>query len=400
MSPDSSLLLPPSTHLLHIGPHKTGSTAIQVALHEARDELGAAGVHYAGSGVRPRKAGWAIGVRGRPAGSQPPPLKHWTNLVEDVASAGDQRVCVSNEDFGRAEPEQIRRIVDDLGAGRPHVVAVARRLDKYLPSQWQERVKAGNRLTYDDWLRVVLARPEDGYSWDREQPGYNWDRVNVWYAHDTEALVRRWVDVVGPDRFTLIVSDERDRRMLPSTFEQLLGLPEETLRLYPDRSNRSLSWSEVEMVRRINVAVHQRGLPLAERTRFVARGLVRELTARPAPEGSGSGPRVPPMPHWAAEQVRETSARRVAAVREMGVRVVGDADWLVMPDDAVIGDADSPPPVSAETAAAAVDAAIGIAIERLESASGAATEDTVPAETASPRGWLTRLRGGLVSRRA
>lgn len=351
MTSDDSLVVPPATRLIHIGPHKTGSTAIQVALHEARETLADHGVHYAGAGVRARKAGWSIGVRGRPAGTKRPPERHWQALVDDVTAAGDVRVCISNEDFGRAEPEQLRRIVDDLGGvGSAHVVAVARRLDRYLPSQWQERVKAGDWRDYETWLRAVLDRPEEPYEWSG--PGYRWDRTNVWYAHDTRALVERWVEYVGADRFTLIVSDERDRDQLPRSFEGLLGLPAETLRLYPDRSNRSLSWAEVELVREINAALRQRGIVKQERNRIVSRDFLRDLTRS---TGAASGPRTPPMPEWAADRIRELSRARVAAVQALGVRIVGDPDSLVMPDDAPVGPADQGPPVSAATAARAFD---------------------------------------------
>ena len=133
LMPPNGPTLPEGSRLVHIGPHKTGSTAIQVAFQEARDELVEHGVVYAsGRGHRPDKAGWALGIRGRPAGSEQPPMKHWKALVRQVADAGDQRVCVSNEDFGRATPQQIKRLVRDLGGEAVHVVAVARRLDVLL----------------------------------------------------------------------------------------------------------------------------------------------------------------------------------------------------------------------------------------------------------------------------
>ena len=44
----AAVLLEPGTRLLHIGPHKTGTTAIQGALHLARGRLAAAGVVYPG----------------------------------------------------------------------------------------------------------------------------------------------------------------------------------------------------------------------------------------------------------------------------------------------------------------------------------------------------------------
>ena len=139
-----------------------------------------------------------------------------------------------------------------------HVTAVARRLDRYLPSQWQERVKAGDRRDYDTWLRVVLD-PSDEFDWDRQ---------NVWFSHDVGSLVARWVEVVGADRFTLIVSDEADRELLPRSFETMLGLPGGTLKPDPTRSNRGLTWAETELVRAVNEILEGQGWSRAQRRRY------------------------------------------------------------------------------------------------------------------------------------
>ena len=132
---------------------------------------------------------------------------------DEVAEAGEVRVCVSDELFGKARARVAAKIVRDLGGGRAHVLAVARRYDAYLPSQWQERVKAGRTETYDEWLRIVLG----------SEP--HQERSNVWVAHDTPALVRRWTRLVGAEHFTLVVADETDHGQLPRLFEQMLGLP-------------------------------------------------------------------------------------------------------------------------------------------------------------------------------
>lgn len=343
--------LPQGTRLIHIGPHKTGSTAIQVAMQEARDELTRHGVHYAtGRSHRPDKAGWALGIRGRPAGSEPPPLHHWESLVDDVALAGDLRVCISNEDFGRATSEQIEQLVAGLGGDAAHVVAVARRLDRYLPSQWQERVKAGDRKSYEEWLRIVL---------DRDSDEWQWDRRNVWFSHDTAALVRRWTDVVGRDRFTLILSNEADRDLLPATFEGLLGLPPGTVKPNPSRSNRGLTWAETELVRAINQVVVDRGWSRGQRRPFLKGGVLADMQSRDVPPG----PKSPPLPEWAAGTVRELSRQRAEQVADLGVRVVGDPAWMLMPDDTPVAPSPlAPPELAVDVAAAAVAAVIGVGL--------------------------------------
>jgi hypothetical protein len=61
----AAVLLEPGARLLHIGPHKTGTTAIQGALHLARERLAVEGVAYPGRGRQPL---WPIlAVTGQPA---------------------------------------------------------------------------------------------------------------------------------------------------------------------------------------------------------------------------------------------------------------------------------------------------------------------------------------------
>ncbi|MFC7496712.1 MULTISPECIES: hypothetical protein [unclassified Nocardioides] len=350
------LLLPPGTRLVHIGPHKTGSTAVQVAFHQTREQLAAHGVHYAGSGRRPRLAGLAIGLGQRAR----PPIKHWKRLVAEVEAAGDRRVCISSEDFGRASEEQRQRIVDGLGGERVHVVAVVRRFDSYLPSQWQEKVKSGITIPWEEWLRIVLA------SDDAEPRHREW--INVWTAHDVRRLLADWTGVVGPERVTLIVNDGVDRELLPRTFERLLGLPEGLLDPDPSQSNPSLSWAEVELVRSAHEAFAAARVDREKRRPWTAGGLVRHLRDADLPRAT---PVVPPFPEWAADRVREINASQAQAARDATVRVVGDPDGLLTREPLPVGRADAPPDLPHAAVSVAVEALVRATVERLPELVGA-----------------------------
>ncbi|MGH3444146.1 MAG: hypothetical protein ACRDPB_02110, partial [Nocardioidaceae bacterium] len=180
MNEQAELLLPEGARLVHIGPFKTGSTAIQQALSDARPRLVEHGVLYPGRGRRQMRPGWAV-LQRSPRARSTPPIREWQVLLEEIASFGPGRVCVSTEDFGSAGPEQARRIVADLGGERVHVVAVARRFDRLLPSYWQERVKSYDRRSYDEWLHAVLEG-------DRDDNAYR----SFWASHDLAAMLDRW----------------------------------------------------------------------------------------------------------------------------------------------------------------------------------------------------------------
>jgi hypothetical protein len=336
------LLLPSNVRLLHIGPHKTGSTAIQVALFAVRDELPAFGV-WVPSGRRRRFAASTERFAAKPTFEAPLPL--WGALVDEVAEAGEVRVCVSDELFGKARARVAAKIVGDLGGGRGHVLAVARRYDAHLPSQWQEPVKAGRTETYDEWLRLVLG----------SEP--HKERSNVWVAHDTPALVRRWTRLVGAEHFTLVVADETDHGQLPRLFEQMLGLLPGLLVPDPHRSSYALAPHDVELTRRADVSLIEHGVP-PRRYRVVLGHRARELAAARAPL---PGPHRVPLPGWAIERVETLSRSRALAVDRLSVRVVGDAAQLAEGDPPA--DAEPTPEVPAELAGEVVEHVLGMLAE-------------------------------------
>ncbi len=340
---DDELLLPSGAVLLHIGPYKTGSTAIQSAMFARRDEMDQYGVSYPGNWRRLFHIGHAL-LRWAPRAFQVPDVSRWDDFAADVRATTDRRVCISTEDFGRIrEPERTRKIVQDLGADRLHVIAVARAYHRLLPSQWQERVKSHGVDGYDEWLRLVLGD-------DEEAEAHRSFRT----SHDVAWMTSMWLPHLPPERFTIVVTDDSDRGLLPRTFEQMLGLPDGFLTL-DDNSNASLSFEATEMLRGVNEVFERQGWSAQAYTRYLQRGLVPALQtgARSPLETS-----IPPLPAWARDAVLKRSEERIQAIRDSGVNVVGDLELLLPPEEA-----DAPPgvpDVDALSTYSAVTAVVGV----------------------------------------
>lgn len=275
------------THLLHVGPQKTGSSALQLALLRQRDTLRQYGVVYPGPGARARYAigaglGYAV-----PRGARDRPNAAWEHLLSQVNDPSARIVCVSHEAFARARRPRIVKTVAALGGPRPHVLAVARRFDAVLPSQWQQRVKARLTLSYDEWLKIVLGPPPT-----QHDPVWN----VTWMPHDTVAMVRRWAEVVGADHVTVLVADDADRSRLPTVVERLFGVPAGLLAPGDEVVNRSLSYSEVELLRAVNQHVEDRGYGWKRYHRIVSHGLVPALIGAPVTRTTHRSRRCPPGP--------------------------------------------------------------------------------------------------------
>lgn len=356
------LPIPRDGLLLHTGPPKTGSTAIQIALHTRRATLAEHGVHYAGRGYRSRGAGWAVLGIPSPVGRPPTRIERWQALADECSSHPDERVCLSNETFARADDAAAQRIVNDLGADRVHLVHVVRRLDRLLLSSWQERIKARLALPYEDWLKVILAESSDRFEWS-----------NFWRAQSLPAYLNCWTPLVPADRSTLICADENNRALLPETFESLLDLPSGLLAPDPTRSNRGLTANEAELLRRVNQVARKEKWTPREYLRFAQHGINHGFRREGQAEGAA---RQAAVPMWAAARVAELSATQVAAVVGSGANLFGDPQQLLVDEKSAVGEQSAPvTTIDIGTAVTAVLGAIHggrvLADERVERATAA-----------------------------
>ncbi|GAA3823507.1 hypothetical protein GCM10022403_066200 [Streptomyces coacervatus] len=341
--------LPAGTRLLHIGPHKTGTTSIQGALFAAKDQLPAHGVEFPGHTRHPMEAALAACARPAMMGDIAPTDRHWTTLLQQVHATGGRTSVVSSEFFADADAEDeetIGRIVEQLGGDRVHILVTLRPLAKIMPSQWQQYVQNGLRMGYEEWLEHMLRKAP------YEQPN-----PSFWRRHRHDRLVERWAGAVGPERVTVVVVEDRDRGGLMRTFEALLGLPENLLQPVPDTANRSLTLAETEMLRNLNKEFRGNGLPDELYSRLVRNGAVMHMknACSPTPQDVKIS-----TPRWAVEAAAGIGAEIIDRIARMGVRVLGDpAPLSAVPEPA--GQEPQEPRIAPEVAAQALYGALAAA---------------------------------------
>ena len=342
---DTVVPYPVGALVVHIGPPKTGTTSLQGAFDRARAEALAQGVRYVGPRRHSSRAVLAAtdGRTDRPWDSRAG-QREWDRIIAEARAAREPRLLFSSERLSYADSPSIRRVVEAFDAERVHVVVTLRPLAKILPSQWQQHVQSGLPRSLDGWLERLLAELPD-------TPRSAWHRLRQ------DRLIARWADVVGIDRMTVIVVDDRDRPTLLRTFERLLGLRLGTLRLHDEMANRSLTLPEAEALRAFNRLARERDMPSALRWRLLGPRTSRRLQGRvPAADE-------PPvrLPAWAVPKVASIADEIVVGIEGTGVRVFGDLDVLRRPGDTLTTavDAASGAPEVAGTLAMALLAAGG-----------------------------------------
>jgi hypothetical protein len=313
MSGLDDLLLPERSRIVHIGPHKTGTTAIQGAFADARDRLGAYGLHYPGQKWQVYRPALALTGSAGHRGTGEVDPREWANLVEEIRSYGDDRTLISSESLVHASADRIARLRDDLDPERVQIVRMIRRYDKVLPSIWQQHVVNG----YDKpWPRYV--------GWPLNSP-----TAQFWQRFGFASLTRQWAEVVGPDRVTVVVVDESDRGWLLRVMERLTGLPDGFLKVgdHARYQNRSLSWAEAEMIRRANLEFNARGWSDAALRHYIRFGVKAALKPFETEHAEGR-PQVSPGRY---AQLEDITRRDWDELQALGVRVVGELDWLLPP---------------------------------------------------------------------
>jgi hypothetical protein len=306
---------PEGSRILHIGPPKTGTTALQVACWRARASLLEQGVRYAGGQKHAAAPARAVTGHKTITGNtrEVPSIRWWNALVREIDGAREPRVLYSSEALAEAGDDAIRRIATDVGTGI-EILITLRPIDAVLASQWQQLIQNGSELSIDAWLHRVLGEGERAPG----DPG----PLRVFRQGD---LVERWASVVGADHVTVVVVDRADPGFLFRTSEALLGLRPGTLQTYDDQSNRSLSLPEVEVIRHMNRQAREAGVPNGPRSALVTAGAAATVKRRPMTAGA---PRIR-LPAWAAAQAIEMGESAQAQIRASGVRVLGDPVTLI-----------------------------------------------------------------------
>ncbi|WP_052768721.1 hypothetical protein [Streptomyces humi] len=376
--------LPAGTRLLHIGPHKTGTTAIQGALFAARDKLPAHGVEFPATTRHPMEAALAACARPAMMGDTVPTEKHWTRLLQQVDATGPRTAVISSEFFAdAADDETVSRIVRQLGGERVHVLVTLRPIAKIMPSQWQQYVQNGLRMGYEDWLDHMLRKAP----YEKPNPSF-------WRRHRHDRLVERWIRAVGADRVTVVVVDDRDRDGLLRTFEALLGLPEKLLQPVPDAANRSLTLAETEMLRKLNMEFRGNGLPDELYSKLIRNGAVMHMKNTCSPT---AGDVKISTPDWAVEAASRIGAEMAERVAATGVRVIGDPALLsAAPErpEPATGEARIAPEVAAHALYGALAAAAAAPVRHTAEAKARTVHQTSSKELVRVLGHrcLKRLR--------
>jgi hypothetical protein len=319
---------------------KSGTSFIQRTLGDHRQVLADQGFLFPGRKWRQQVLA-VLDVLGQMRDGEPVPGSPgaWPRLVEEIASwdgPEQHTAIVSMEFLGPTPTEDIERVVGSLAPADVRVVLTVRDLGRNIPAMWQEGLKNGNAWHWREFLEDI-ERPRETRS----------DRAKKFWRHmNYPFLAKRWSDVVGADRVTLVTVPHPGAhpRLLWERFCSVVGLDPAPFEI-SGRSNASLGAASAQVLRALNEVLPE-SMPLAHYQRVVKHSLAKQGLSEHARWEQPIG--------FADDWVADRAAAHIRRLEELDLRVVGDLEDLRPVPAEGIDPSDVPVQAQLEAAVAAL----------------------------------------------
>ena len=301
--------------IIHPGFHKTGTTALQQALSEARAELPKANFSYPHiAGNAHHRAAWSViektwGWKNR--GGRSTDVTEWKKLERKLKSNKGTAI-ISSEFFSEADENQLANLAKQLEGVEVQIVFTWRPLPFMLASSYQQYLKYGVKKSYLEWLDSIFQVPGEA----KFTPSF-------WKRNLQGDVVARWAETFGAKNISLIAVDESKPTYLYETFADLAGIPKGILKEPAHMEmNRSLTFTEASLLLEIN-RTYPKDLDWDSYEIFIRKGNIKALTSSISLDSSDEKILTP---DWAIAKAAELNSQNVAKIKSLGIKVVGDLD--------------------------------------------------------------------------
>lgn len=220
--------------ILHIGPHKTGTTFLQKIFFENKSILAKEGVDYLDFGMvhfGHHKIPEFLNKKKYKVGE----------LTKAINKSKCNTILLSSENFDLLRPYSISFLKNELADFKVEVVLFYRMSTDRLFSWWQEEVKHGGTNSYYDYSVNHYAKPF-------LSPILN-----------TSLLVDFYAEYFGLDSIRLFDYDYcKEQKGILHEFQQYLGITN-NLEVENKKINQRLAVEDVELIRILNLIAKKNG---------------------------------------------------------------------------------------------------------------------------------------------
>ena len=305
--------------LIHAGFHKSGTTALQYCFDKNRKSLKSHGVTYlVTTGRAHHRPAWSLTERiwgWKEQGGERIPETVWRDFATRVKKSSGIAL-ISSEFFCEANVDQVAKAKRDLGSAPVEVVFTVRPFAKILASSYQQFLKYGIKLRYEEWLEEMFHNR--GKS--KHTPTF-WPRAAV------SEVVTRWAGVFGSSHVSILLANEEKPHFIFDEFNRLLGLAEGFLKPSDVGGNRSMTADEVELLWRVNNRFDR------SRGWDEYRAMIREGYVHYLADETEALPRSSRLltPQWAIDEAKKIAESDLLELKNLGVKISGDEQAFLHP---------------------------------------------------------------------
>jgi hypothetical protein len=234
------------TLYLHIGPPKTGTTAIQAAATNAKERLLVQEqIEYLTDENKPHALHATLDLinsetlNTRDARRIHSKVGSWQSLKSKMLRSEANSFFISSEALAAFSLQHISKLRSEIGPMQIHLILTLRPLLDLMPSQWQQWVRIGEDRELGQFVEEVIQE------YEQSLPSYFWN------MHDTARVTKRWIEGLSPDHVSIIVADRAQPELILRHFEQVLGIRVPLLDLAAS-SNPSLSLEEAYFLQEVS----------------------------------------------------------------------------------------------------------------------------------------------------
>jgi hypothetical protein len=228
-----------SHFILHVGPHKTGSTYLQNHLTHNRAALVGYGIYYPSEWTTP-EIDWCHAELAKLL--QQDDFDSIERIFADLKCAGWPVVVLSSEDFSSLSEARLHFLRECTG-GDAEIIFFARRWSELLRSHGQEHIRQGGTKFLPEFIATILADP------------FGSETINFALVLD------RFATAFGPSRLKVLSYNnilKRGDNLFSYFAAKVLGIDGLPI-ISPTPAHASLSVENIELVRALNV-LHGRHL--------------------------------------------------------------------------------------------------------------------------------------------
>lgn len=290
--------------IIHAGFPKTGTTALQARLRHNERILSESGILYPESKNnahhRPAAAlvGRVIGWDKNKRSSD-----EWQDFVEWIKSRDEECILISSEFFTAAKLKALKQLKNDLADFKIDIVFTLRSLDEIVPSIFQQNLKKGATQTYPEWLSKKFISKSG-------------ELLKKPKLINHSAVISQWVSIFGAQNVTLIMADSSRPETLFSHFEEYLGVS--GFKDSEKRLNRSLTITESEIIRRINLAIKSKW-SWSDYHKFMRQGYIKKITNLPSVSKEKYQ-----TPTFLQPIISDFAQEQISVINQFNINVLGD----------------------------------------------------------------------------